>query len=382
MERKEIFISYKSEDYDQAQWLRSVLEANGLSCWMAPASIPGGSNYAKEIPMAIENCRVFVVVLTRKCQESIWVPKELDRALNCKKPVMPFVLENCELTDDFNFYLSNVQRYQAYQNKVAAAERMLRDIRALLGVPQEPAPVRMPEKPEQKKASGKLSKILLPVAVVVVILALLAAFLPKLIGGDPTTPDVPQKTEEMSPAPVTDAPVQTEESSPGPVADPGALKAADVAAIEEKARKFINGRGTGYPEIRMNDGSTVDLNADKLANCMTDFSFLEQGYVHISTPLFDTETVLVIPFSLQLEDVPFEWFDNVYYEEGLLMDYPALYGYFSFTDLMMDDNGDLIKEGSFGVEMSDLYENRDTMEMELASRHFDGELISGPLQSE
>ena len=63
MQYSQVFISYKSEDYQQADWLRSVLEQNGISCWMAPASIPGGSNYAKEIPRAIENCRVFVLVL-------------------------------------------------------------------------------------------------------------------------------------------------------------------------------------------------------------------------------------------------------------------------------------------------------------------------------
>ena len=92
MEHKELFISYKSQDFDQANWLKTVLETNGISFWMAPASIPGGSNYAKEIPLAIENCRVFVLVMTRNCQNSIWIPKELDRALNCRKPVMPIVL--------------------------------------------------------------------------------------------------------------------------------------------------------------------------------------------------------------------------------------------------------------------------------------------------
>ena len=34
MERKEVFISYKSEDQDQALWLKSVLETDGISCWI------------------------------------------------------------------------------------------------------------------------------------------------------------------------------------------------------------------------------------------------------------------------------------------------------------------------------------------------------------
>ena len=38
---KEVFISYKSEEYDEALWIKNVLETNGVSCWMAPACIPG-----------------------------------------------------------------------------------------------------------------------------------------------------------------------------------------------------------------------------------------------------------------------------------------------------------------------------------------------------
>ena len=93
----DIFISYKSEEYPEASWVKSVLEENGLSCWMAPMSIPGGSSYAEEIEDAIENCRVYVLILSQKAQESKWVQKELDMALNREKVILPFMIENCRL---------------------------------------------------------------------------------------------------------------------------------------------------------------------------------------------------------------------------------------------------------------------------------------------
>ena len=37
----DVFISYKTEDEAQARWVRDTLETNGISCWMAPGSIPG-----------------------------------------------------------------------------------------------------------------------------------------------------------------------------------------------------------------------------------------------------------------------------------------------------------------------------------------------------
>lgn len=129
---KEVFISYKAEEYNEAMAVKQVLEANGISCWMAPESISGGSNYASEIPRAIRECTVFVLILSEQAQQSRWVPKELDRAINCGKTVLPFMLENCPLKDDFNFYLTNVQRYEAYANKSRALEQMVKEIKALI----------------------------------------------------------------------------------------------------------------------------------------------------------------------------------------------------------------------------------------------------------
>ncbi len=133
-EIKQVFISYKSEEFDDANWVKSVLEKNGISCWMAPMCIRGGSNYASEIPQAIKNCTVFVLILSKYAQKSKWVPKELDQAINENKIVMPFAIDDCALQDDFNFYLTNVQRYNAYQNKLKAIEKMLSEIKAVLGV--------------------------------------------------------------------------------------------------------------------------------------------------------------------------------------------------------------------------------------------------------
>lgn len=129
---KEVFISYKSEEFDKANWVKTILETNEITCWMAPMDIKGGSNYALEIPKAIRECKIFVLILSEKAQTSKWVPKELDQAINEEKTIMPFMLEDCLLKEDFNFYLTNVQRYEAYKNKSAAIERMIAEINIIL----------------------------------------------------------------------------------------------------------------------------------------------------------------------------------------------------------------------------------------------------------
>ncbi len=131
-EKYDVFISYKAEEFAEASWVRSVLEENGLTCWMAPASIPGGSSYADEIDDAIGNCRVFVLILSQKAQESKWVKKELDMALNKEKVILPFMIENFQLQKAFNYYLTDVQRYTAYLSKANAMNDMIDRINGVL----------------------------------------------------------------------------------------------------------------------------------------------------------------------------------------------------------------------------------------------------------
>ena len=84
-----IFISYSSQEYNNAYALKQILEANEISCWMAPQSIPSGSNYTQEIPNAIRTCDFFVLVLSEASQASRWVPKELESATNEGKTITP-----------------------------------------------------------------------------------------------------------------------------------------------------------------------------------------------------------------------------------------------------------------------------------------------------
>ena len=130
---KKVFISYSSIDVATAETVRNVLEKNGIFCWMAPRDIPGGSNYTKEIPVAIKNCEVFVLILSKNAQSSQWVLKELDSAVNCGKVILPFMLEDCILNDEFNFLLTGAQRYAAYQKTAEAMEKLIARIRGILG---------------------------------------------------------------------------------------------------------------------------------------------------------------------------------------------------------------------------------------------------------
>lgn len=158
---RQVFISYSSKDIAQAQAVRGVLEQNGITCWMAPADIPGGSNYTKEIPSAIRGCQAFVLMLSDNAQHSHWVLKELDNAVNEGKIILPFQLEDVPLSDEFNFLLTGAQRYDAYQKKTEALQMLVARIKAIIdATPQkepasqpapQPEPVPEPQPVKEKK---------------------------------------------------------------------------------------------------------------------------------------------------------------------------------------------------------------------------------------
>ena len=201
MDNKNAFISYKVEEFDQALAVKNHLEANGITCWMAPMSIRGGLSYAQEIPQAIRACGVFVLILSEKAQQSKWVPRELDQAINCGKVIMPYMLEDCPLRNDFSFYLTNVQRYDAFRTEAEILDRMTGDIQKLLCITpppkvEEPKPqipveppeaensgVPVPVKPskskkpkKEKNSAGKNQKWLLPAAIGAALLAVVLLF--------------------------------------------------------------------------------------------------------------------------------------------------------------------------------------------------------------
>lgn len=125
MEQSTVFVSYSSKDLEIVNYIVSKLQNMNIAYWKAPEMIPAGSSYAKEIPKAIQNCQIVLLILSDSSQESIWVEKEIDSAICNRKVIIPFQIKEMELNDTFKFYLNNVQTVMYYQNNEEAF-KMLR----------------------------------------------------------------------------------------------------------------------------------------------------------------------------------------------------------------------------------------------------------------
>lgn len=109
----DVFISYKSEDSAVAMQVMNKLEENGIPCWIAERDISAGSNYAADIPAAIGQCRVLVLILTNAAQSSPWIMKELDSAIAGHKLILPLKIGNFTVSGAMSFLLTGVQYFDA-----------------------------------------------------------------------------------------------------------------------------------------------------------------------------------------------------------------------------------------------------------------------------
>ena len=108
----DVFISYSMEDAEEiARTVANSLRKNGVSCWYA-GEHPELGVYAEHIVTAIENCRVFLLVMNKSAIHSTHVKTETAlafRRLNNNESItlVPFRVEDCSPRDDkaMDYYL-------------------------------------------------------------------------------------------------------------------------------------------------------------------------------------------------------------------------------------------------------------------------------------
>lgn len=104
----DVFISYSSLDKTAAETVCSILEQNGLSCWIAPRDITPGLDFAEAIIDGIKSSKLFILVYSSNSNNSKQVIREVDRAVHTGLPVINLRLEDVPLSKQLEYYLSSV----------------------------------------------------------------------------------------------------------------------------------------------------------------------------------------------------------------------------------------------------------------------------------
>lgn len=116
LESRECFISYAHEDFDIAYHLYLALKDRGFSVWIDSQKLLPGSEYEQRINHAIDQCEVFLPVLSNTISndfkngifdaedhhERRYYLNEWERAMKCtkKKVIIPILCKGFDVSDD------------------------------------------------------------------------------------------------------------------------------------------------------------------------------------------------------------------------------------------------------------------------------------------
>jgi hypothetical protein len=151
-----VFISHASKNSRLADEIRRLLEERGLSCWIAPRDIPAGKSYGEQIAIAIEQCRVLVLVMTEQANHSRAVANELELAFRHQRLIIPVRIKEVEPARSLQFYISNAQWVDACHTPLKIrVEEIALIVRAAISGDSIPVPSR-----EHKTLIGSLERFL------------------------------------------------------------------------------------------------------------------------------------------------------------------------------------------------------------------------------
>lgn len=161
-----VFISYSSKDKNVADAVCHVLEENNITCWISPRDVQPGISYAKQLIHAIKNCQVFVLILSKESNVSEHVGNEVDCAFKASRPIIPFAIDDTQINEELDYYLSRKHWLVAYPDYKQKTSDLVLSVKRLLGsevmepivhIPEEPA--EMPKMASENKESGKKSYV-------------------------------------------------------------------------------------------------------------------------------------------------------------------------------------------------------------------------------
>lgn len=106
----DIFISYSRKDSEQAIELAERLRASGIGVWIDQQGIEAATSWSQEIVDEIDNCTVFLLLLSEHSVSSINVVREVSIAFESERPILPVDLESVSLPLSMRYQLAGIQR--------------------------------------------------------------------------------------------------------------------------------------------------------------------------------------------------------------------------------------------------------------------------------
>ncbi|RED16900.1 TIR domain-containing protein [Parasphingopyxis lamellibrachiae] len=126
------FISHHSSQEKTARHLKTVLERNGVTGWMAPDDIDPGVAFDQAIIEQVERSDLIVLLFCAKSDQSRHVKRELMMAENNKKLIYPVRLEDID-AKGLAYWLNDYQWIDWIDRRDATIQKMIETVKKQVG---------------------------------------------------------------------------------------------------------------------------------------------------------------------------------------------------------------------------------------------------------
>ena len=138
---RDVFLSHSVKDKAVADAVVARLEAESVTCWIAPRDVVPGADWGESIINAIESSRIMILIFSKSANASPQIKREVERAVNKEVYIIPFRIDNIPPARGLEFFISVPQWMDAFSPPLERhLDNLAKTVKAVLGAPLPPTP--------------------------------------------------------------------------------------------------------------------------------------------------------------------------------------------------------------------------------------------------
>ena len=174
----DVFVSHSLKDKAVAEAIVARLEADSVTCWIAPRDVVPGADWGESIIDAIESSRIMVLIFSRNANASPQIKREVERAVNKGVYIIPFRVDDIPPTKSLEYFISTSQWMDAFSPPLERhLDNLAKTVKAVLktpslpsgNVPPQPATASISSPPVPPKSSRKSILFAVGIAALVIV---------------------------------------------------------------------------------------------------------------------------------------------------------------------------------------------------------------------
>jgi hypothetical protein len=172
----DVFISHSVKDKAVADAIVARLEAESVTCWVAPRDVVPGADWGESIINAIESSRIMILIFSQSANTSTQIKREVERAVNKGVYIIPFRVDDIPPARSLEYFISTSQWMDAFSPPLERhLDNLAKTVKSVLQSPPLPG-ASVPVQSERKspivtaQIPRPSSRKAIPIAVAIVAL--------------------------------------------------------------------------------------------------------------------------------------------------------------------------------------------------------------------